>query len=319
MSESRMAYFNGSLVPETEARISVFDSALIYGDVVFEVTRTFGGKPFRLRQHLERLYASMRLAEIECGLTIDEMEAATHETIEANRDQFTDDLDFQITHNVSPGPLGIYRSVFPHGMQPTIVINCFSLAWRMVKMAPLYKTGVHGVVPSQRAVPAQYVDPKVKSRSRIYYIRAEHQAHRIDPDGWAVLLDGDGYIAEGVGSNVFLIHDGALYSPEGRNILRGVTRNCILELASEAGIPVHERNLEPYDLHNADESFFTSTTTCIMPMTSFEGYPVGDGTPGPITKRLIGAFSALVGLDIVGQADAGAKYVTDWESTQASS
>ncbi len=314
MSSERLAYFNGELVPESEARISVFDSALVYGDVVFEVTRTFREQPFRLREHLERLYASMRLAEIDCGLTIDEMEAATYETIEANRSQLSDGFDFQITHNVSPGPLGIYRSIFPDGLRPTIVINCFTLAWRMVKLAPQYKTGVHGVIPSQRAVPAQFVDPKVKSRSRIYYIRAEHQAHRIDPQGWAVLLDGDGYIAEGVGSNVFLVHDGTLYSPEGRNILRGVTRNCVLELASDLGIPVLERNLEPYDLLNADEAFFTSTTTCIMPMTRFEGQALGAGTPGPITQRLMAAFSELVGLDIVAQAEAGAAYVAQLEA-----
>jgi branched-chain amino acid aminotransferase len=314
MSSERLAYFNGELVPESEARISVFDSALVYGDVVFEVTRTFREQPFRLREHMERLYASMRLAEIDCGLTIDEMEAATYETIAANRGQFSDGFDFQITHNVSPGPLSIYRSVFPEGLRPTIVINCFSLVGRMVKLGPQYRTGVHGVIPSQRAVPAQFVDPKVKSRSRIYYIRAEHQAHRIDPQGWAVLLDGDGYIAEGVGSNVFLVHDGTLYSPEGRNILRGVTRNCVLELASNLGIPVLERNLEPYDLLNADEAFFTSTTTCVMPMTSFEGQALGAGAPGPITQRIMAAFNELVGLDIVAQAEAGAAYVAQLEA-----
>ncbi len=314
MSNERLAYFNGELVPESEARISVFDSALVYGDVVFEVTRTFNEQPFRLREHMERLYASMRLAEIDCGLTIDEMEAATYETIAANHGQFSDGFDFQITHNVSPGPLSIYSSIFPEGLRPTIVINCFTLVGRMVKLGPQYRTGVHGVIPSQRAVPAQFVDPKVKSRSRIFYIKAEHQAHRIDPQGWAVLLDGDGYIAEGVGSNVFLVHDGTLYSPEGRNILRGVTRNCVLELASDLGIPVLERNLEPYDLLNADEAFFTSTSTCIMPMTRFEGQPLGDGTPGPITQRLMAAFNELVGLDIVAQAEAGAAHVAKLEA-----
>ena len=115
------------------------------------------------------------------------------------------------------------------------------------------------------------------------------------------------------GATCSLVHDGTLYSPEGRNILRGVTRKCVLELATDSGIPVLERNLEPYDLLNADEAFFTSTSTCIMPMTRFEGQALGDGTPGPLTQRLMQAFNELVGLDVVAQAEAGAAHVAKLE------
>ena len=310
MSRELLVYLNGSFVPQSDARISIFDSALMFGDMVFEATRTFNQRPFRLGHHLERLYGSMRYAEIDCGLSLAEMEAATLETIRVNREALADGFDFQMTHNVSPGPLSYYHSVFPEGPRPTVAINCWPLKQRLAGFAPQYQAGVHGVIPSQRAVPAQFIDPKAKNRSRIFYQRANHQARRIDPEGWAVLLDSDGFIAEGVGSNVFLIFNEALYSPEGRNILRGVTRGFVLELAGKLGIPIHERNLEPYDLMNADEAFFTSTPFGIIPMSRFEGQPVGSGEPGPITQRLLTAFGEHVGIDLVAQAQAAAAAVT---------
>ena len=309
MSSELLVYMSGSFVPLSAANISIFDSALMYGDMVFEVTRTFRQQPFRLRHHLERLYGSMRYAEIDCGLTLAELEAATYRTIEVNQAQLADGFDFQITHNVSPGVFGYYRSAFPDRPGSTVTINCWPLKARLADYAPQYESGVRAVIPSQRAVPSQYIDPKAKNRSRLYYRRADHQAHRTDPEAWAVLLDGNGYLAEGTGSNVFLVHNETLYSPEGRNILRGVTRGFVLELAQTLGIPVHERNLEPYDLLNADEAFFTSTPFGIMPMTSCEGQPVGNGTPGPVTRRLLAGFGEHVGIDLVAQARAAAAAV----------
>ncbi|MAG36250.1 MAG: branched-chain amino acid aminotransferase [Dehalococcoidia bacterium] len=315
MSSELLVYMSGSFVPLSEARISIFDSALVVGDMVFEATRTFQQRPFRLRHHLERLYGSMRYAEIDCGLSIEELEAATYQTIEVNRERLADGFDFQMTHNVSPGIFGPFRSGFPETSGPTVTISCWPLKERLAGYAPQYDTGVHGVIPSQRSVPSQYIDPKAKNRSRLYYRRADHQVHRVDPDAWAVLLDGAGYIAEGTGSNVFLVHNEALYSPEGRNILRGVTRGFVLELARELGIPVHERNLEPYDLLNAEEAFFTSTPFGIMPMTRVDGLPVGSGTPGPVTQRLLAAFGEHVGVDLVAQARGAAEAVAGGQAT----
>ena len=113
----RLVYFNGEFIPELEARISIFDSALMFGDMVFEVTRSFNQKPFRLREHLDRLYGSIRYAEIDCGLTIDEMEAATYETIERNLPAL-DGLDFQIMHDVTRGGLPLYDSLINEGALP---------------------------------------------------------------------------------------------------------------------------------------------------------------------------------------------------------
>ena len=124
---NRVVFFNGEFVPEREARVSIFDSALMFGDMAFEMTRTYDHEPFRLREHLVRLYGSLRLLEIDCGLTIDEMERVTLETLERNAPTEARDVDWQIMHDVSRGPLPIYRTVFAGEIRPTVSINCWPL------------------------------------------------------------------------------------------------------------------------------------------------------------------------------------------------
>ena len=127
----RTVYFNGAFVPESEARVSIFASALMYGDMAFEMTRTFNHKPFRLREHLERLYGSLRLLEIDCGLTIDEMERATLATLKRNIPTESADVDWKIMHDVSRGPLPLYGTSFADGVCPTVSINCWPLISHM--------------------------------------------------------------------------------------------------------------------------------------------------------------------------------------------
>ena len=302
MSTARQVYLNGKFVPESEARVSSFDSALMFGDMVFEMSRTFNGKPFRLREHLERMYVGLRMLEIDCGMTLAEMEAATLRTIEVNRPCLPEGMDVQIMHNVSRGPLALYKSVFPEGVRPTVTISCWPLVTHLTPMADLYDTGVHAVIPPQRSVPARLIDPKIKNRSRIYYQVANLQARKVDPKAWALLIDDDGFITEGTGANFFLVKSGALLTPEPRNILRGVTRQAVMELAAKIALSCRECNLEPYDVMAADEAFFTTTSFSILPATRFNGHPVGDGAPGPVTRQLIRAWSGMVGVDIVAQA-----------------
>ena len=241
----RVAYLNGEYVPEREARISVFDSALMYGDMAFEMTRTFKGRPYELRRHLNRMYASLKLLEIDCGLSIDEMERITKETLERNVGTEDSDVDWQIMHNVSRGPLDLYRSVFPDDGRPTVSINCWPLIVHMGRFASTYDRGVELVIPSQQALPAHMIDPKAKTRSRLHYQLAQLQAKRMGKGKWPVLLDPDGLLAEGPGWNIFLVKDGELFTPEPRNILLGVSRATTILLAKNLGIRVSESNLGP--------------------------------------------------------------------------
>ena len=315
MSE-RVVYFSGRYVTESEARVSIFDSALMFGDMAFEMTRTFRGEPFRLREHLDRLYASLRLMEIDCSLSIDEMERITLETLQRNRGTEADDVDWQIMHDVSRGPMPLYRSAFPQGLVPTVTINCWPLITHMGGFAATYDTGAHLVIPAQQALPAHLVDAKAKTRSRLHYQLANLQATRIGEGGWAVMLDTDGFLAEGTGNNIFLVKDGVLYTPEPRNILLGVSRGVTIELAQKLGIPVRETNLGRYEALQADELFSTATTYCLVHAASFEGQPVGDGRPGPVFRRLTEAWKELAGVDFVAQARDYAQRLPAWEEQQ---
>jgi len=303
MTMQRQVYLNGKFVPESEAKISIFDSALMFGDMLFEVTRTFEHVPFLLREHLERLYLGLKILEIDCGMTIDEMEEITLEAVRLNSDCIPPEIDFQITHNVSRGPLGLYSSIFPEGIQPTVSINCWPLTFHYANLATFYHNGVHCFVACQRNVPSQYIDPKIKNRSRIHYQAANLEAARIGKDAFAVLLDERGYLTEGTGSNIFIVKSGCLLTPKAHNILRGVSRHYVVELAEKLEIPCLEGDIEPYDMAGADEAFLTSTPFCMLPVIRFEHKPIGDGKVGKITRKILDTWSAEVGVDIVQQAE----------------
>jgi len=301
--KERKVYFNGTIIPESQARISIYDSALMFGDMVFEMTRSFNKVQFKLRDHLERLYASIRYVHIPLEMPMDEMEEHVHELIELNDPLFEPDDEHRVMINVSRGLLSIYQDVLGVEKGPTVIIADFPLRWTVASMGPLYDTGINAVIPSQRAIPAHLLEPKVKNRSRLHYQMANIEVSQYaGENNWALLLDPDGFIAEGTGDNVFMVKDGRLLTPEGRNILRGISRKYILEeLAPQMGIGATEKNLELYDLVNADEAFFTGTPFCILPITSVNGTPIGPGTMGPTTRGLIGRWGQNVGVDIVEQ------------------
>ncbi len=300
--QGRLVWWNGKFIPESEARLSVYDSALMFGDMVFEMTRSFNKKQFKLREHLERLYASIRYVNIPLKMTIDEMESHVYETIEANEGTMEKDDEHRIMIDVTRGLLGIYEDNVAVQKGPNVIIADFPLRWTVASMAHLFDSGINAVIPSQRIIPASLLEPKVKNRSRLHYLMANIEvSHIAGKDNWALLLDPDGFIAEGTGSNFFIVKHGVLYTPEPRNILRGVSRSYIFELGKKIGLSVVEKNLEPYDVYNADEAFMTGTPFCLLPVRSLNGQAIGGQPVGKITKRLLDAWSDAVGVDIAGQ------------------
>lgn len=301
----RLVYLNGNYVRESEANISIFDSALMFGDMVFEMTRSFNKRQFKLREHLERLYAGIKILRIPLRMTIDEMEGLCEEVVEKNDPAFLPSDEHRLMINVSRGPLAIYAHVFAGKLEPTLVIADFPLKWTVAGMGKLFDEGINAVVTSQRAIPAFLLDPKIKNRSRIHYQMANIEVSQIKGENnWALLLDPDGFVAEGTGDNFFIVKDGRLVTPEGRNILRGVSRAYIFELASQLDLPCAERNIEPYDVYTADEAFMTGTPFCLLPVTRFNGVTIGNGRMGRVTKTLLDRWSINVGLDIIGQIKA---------------
>lgn len=308
----RVVYFNGEFVSEAQARISIYDSALMFGDMVFEMTRSFNKVQFKLREHLERLYASIKMVRLPISMTIDQMEKACYKTIEANEPVFAPDDEHRLMIDVSRGLLSLYEgNVTGVHRGPNIIIADFPLRWTVAFMGPLFQKGINAVIPSQRAIPACLMDPKIKNRSRLFYLMANIEVSQVEGDNnWALLLDPDGFITEGTGDNFLIVKDGAIISPEGRNILRGISRAYIMnELAPQLGLKCIEKNIEPYDVITADEAFMCATPFCILPVNSLNGVPIGDAKMGRITKSLLDKWSENVGVDIIGQ-------IKTWGRTQ---
>ena len=299
----RLVYFNGKLVPETEAKISIYDSALMFGDMVFEMTRSFNKKQFKLREHIDRLYAGVKILRIPLQMTPEEMERACQVTIEANDHLFEADDEHRLMIDVSRGLLGIYQGIQGLHKGPNVIIADFPLRWTVSSMGSLFDTGINAVITSQRAIPASLLDPKIKNRSRIHYLMANIEASQIDGDNnWALLIDPDGFIAEGTGDNFFIIKDGVVITPEGRNILRGISREYVMEeLCTQLGIHVVEKNIDAYDVYTADEAFMTGTPFCMLPVTALNGNPIGSGKVGEIFKKLIRRWGDNTGVGIVEQ------------------
>lgn len=298
----RTAYLNGHFIPESELRLAPFDVGVRIGEFVFETVRSYGLRPHRLRDHLDRLYASMKVLEIDCGMSIGEMEDVTHELIKRNKTTIEpyDDLMWHIDCSrgiakpFDPGPYDSYER--------TVFIMFIPLGPSLVEALDGLENGVPVVIPPTRNIPARYLDPKIKNRNRIHYGRGMREARRVDPRAEALFLDDDGYITEGGGANFLIVKDGAIISPEGRNILRGITREDVRDLAPQIGMEFVESNLDPYDVTTAEEAFFASTPFFVMPVTGIDGRPIGTGTPGPVVGRLIDAFAQQVGVHPIEQA-----------------
>ncbi|GIX45994.1 MAG: branched chain amino acid aminotransferase [Candidatus Tectimicrobiota bacterium] len=288
-----VVYLNGAFVPESQATISVFDRGFRLGDAVFDTARTFRHRPYKLREHLERLYRSLRYVRLDPGLTLEEMEAITLEVVRRNVPRLQAHDDVWIHQIVSRGPLR-------RGGPPTVVILTEPLPF--ASFARYYKQGVSLITPSVRHVPPQTVEPRAKTVSRLHLVLAELEVQQHDPDAYALLLDLEGRVTEYTSGNLFIVRDGELVTPVVRSGLAGIARATVLELAEELGIAAHEADLTPYDVYNADEAFLTSTSKCILPVARLNGVRIGTRIPGPLTRRLLETWSARVEVDIVAQA-----------------
>ena len=298
--DQRVVYFNGAFVPESQANVSIYDSALMFGDMVFEMTRSFNKIQFLLDKHIERLFYGLKILDIEPEISKQELYEICELVQQKNDPLFDDDDEHRLMINVSRGPLGIYSGKV-EGLEnkPTVIVADFPLKWTVNGMSRFYESGINCVIPSQRAIPSTLMDPKIKNRSRMWYQMANIETSRIKGDNnWPLLIDPDGFITEGTGNNFFMIKCGKIYTSEGRNVLRGTRRDYIFTLAKELGLECFERNIEPYDVACADEAFVTGTPFCILPVTQFQSQPIGDGKFGSITKSLLGKWSKNVGVDI---------------------
>ena len=302
MKSGRVVYQNGKYVDEQEARVSIFDSALMFGDMCFEMTRSFNKKQFLIKEHIDRLYVGLKILQIPIKQSKEELEEICYETLRRNEEFFSETDEHRLLINVSRGPLGIYAPIFDNKLEPTVIVADFPLKWTVAGMDELVDEGINAVVTSQRAIPSSLMEPKIKNRSRLFYQMANIEASRFKgKNNWAMLLGTDGFITEGTGDNVFFVKDGVVYTPEPRDILIGISRNYVMELCEEMGIKCVEKNLETYDAYISDECFVTGTPFCLLPVFTWNGLKIGNGKMGEITQKIHDEWSKKVGLNIFQQ------------------
>ena len=273
-------YLDGAYLPKEEAKVSVFDHGLLYGDGVFEGIRAYNGRVFRLDEHLDRLYDSAKTIALEVPIAKAEMGDAIREVLRRNnlRDAYIRPI---VTRGV--GDLGLDPRKCE---KPTVII--VAVEWGAM-YGDLYEKGLTAVTVSIRRTPAEALPPNVKSLNYLNNILAKIEANCKGGDE-AIFFDTNGYLAEGSGDNLFVVKNGEIVTPPTLNNLRGVTRLVVLECAADLGITVVERNMGYFDLYTADEVFVTGTAAEVGPIVTIDGRTIGSGRPGPITRQLMSAF-----------------------------
>ena len=274
-------YISGKFFDRENAKISVFDHGFLYGDGVFEGMRSYNGKVFRLREHMVRLWDSAKALMIEIPISLEAMEAAVYETLGVNgiNDGY---IRLVVTRGV--GTLGLDAHLCNH---PQIIIIADHLA---LYPKEHYEKGLEIVTASTVRTNPSMVSPQIKSLNYLNNILAKiegHQAGCIE----VLMLNTKGEVAECSGDNIFIIGKGGLHTPPAEaGILEGITRQTVIEIAAEMGIPVKEAPMTRYDIFTADECFLTGSAAELIPVVKLDGRPIGDGKPGTMTQKLLHRF-----------------------------
>jgi branched-chain amino acid aminotransferase len=278
-------WLDGKWYDRDTASVSVYDHGLLYGDGVFEGIRIYGGKIFRLREHLERLYDSAKAIWLTVPIPLDEMAAVTEEAVARSR--ITEGyIRPIITRGV--GDLGLDPRKCPN---PSVIIIVDT-----IKLWPeeVYETGLTVVTAGTPIPQRESLSPRVKSLNYLAHILAKIEGVQAGADD-VLMLDSSGSVAEGSGQNIFVVKQGRIRTPPPfAGILKGVTRDVVIELAAQAGYEVAETMLNRYDVYTADEAFFTGTAAEVIAIRQVDGRLIGSGGAGPVTRDLRTRFQALV-------------------------
>lgn len=284
MPEKAVCWFNGKIVPISEARISVFDHGLLYGDGVFEGIRFYRRTPFKLQAHIDRLFDSARAIALDIPVDPATLSGAVKETIAA----FDGEEGYlRVVVTRGEGALGIDpRSCG----KPSVFVMADQLS--MISQE-IRQRGARLIIASTRRLPPDGLDPRIKSLNYLNHILARIEANQVGADE-AILLNAAGRVAEGTADNVFIVKHGTLATPPVTDgALAGITRGVVLELARAAGMPARETTLAPYDLYTADECFLTGTGAELIPVAEVDGRRMAS-CPGPVFDEIGRRFKDLV-------------------------
>jgi branched-chain amino acid aminotransferase len=278
-------YISGQFYDKSEAKISVYDHGLLYGDGVFEGIRSYGGKIFRLRQHLQRLYDSAKAIRLEIPMSQEQLAQAIRQTLDLNG---LKDAYIRVVVTRGAGSLGLDPR---KTSDPQVIIITDHI---QLYPPELYENGLEIVTVATIRNHPNAVNPRIKSLNYLNNILAKLEAIQAGCLE-ALMLNHKGEVAECTGDNIFVVTRGMVRTPPlDAGILEGITRNAVLELAQRAGIPTREEPLTRHDVYTADECFLTGTAAEIIPVVKCDGRVIGSGKPGPITRQLRERFFALV-------------------------
>lgn len=304
MSETseRVAYVNGAIVPESEAKISIHDLGFIYGDAVFDTARTFEGRIFRLEEHVDRLFESLAYVRIDPGLDKQQIIDATQEVVSTNLPKLREGEDYWVTQRVSGGRKA-FDGEAPLQSGATVVIESVPLPLRA--RARLFQEGIHAVLSPRRRIAPDALSPNTKTNNYLNMMLAQREVDATCPGGWALMADRNGDLAEGAGANLFVVKDGVVHTPTTEFVLNGVSRQEAISICREIGLELSEGPVSLKLAMSADEMFFTSTSLCVCPVSKLNGRRVGptarNDLAGPATTRIMSAFKDRVGMDFVAQ------------------
>ncbi len=283
MPKELLVYINGEFVPESEAKISIFDHGFLYGDGVFEGIRAYNGRVFKLKEHIDRLYDSAKAIALEIPMSKEEFMNVILETLRVNglRDAYIRPI---VTRGI--GDLGLDPRKCG---KPTVIV--ITKPWGRL-YGDLYERGLKAVTVSIRRNPIDALPPNIKSLNYLNNVLAKIEANVKGGDE-AIFLDKNGYVSEGSGDNIFIVKNGIVMTPPTVNNLKGITREVVIEIIRKLRLPFKETNLSLYDLYTADEVFVTGTAAEIAPIVEIDGRKIGDGKPGRITRLLMEEFKKL--------------------------
>ena len=276
-----LVYIDGEFLPQEEAKISVFDHGLLYGDGVFEGIRSYQGRVFKLDEHLQRLYDSAKAIMLEIPISIEDMEEAVLETLRRNQ---LHDAYIRLVVTRGVGDLGLDPDKCP---VPTI----FIIADKITLYPPnFYEDGLEIITVSVRRNYAEAISPRIKSLNYLNNILAKIEGKQAGVEE-VLMLNAEGYVVECSGDNIFFLKDNVIVTPPTYlGILEGVTRNTVIDLARELGITVEEKVFTRHDLYTAEECFLTGTAAEVIPVVKIDQRIVGNGHPGTVTQKLIEEF-----------------------------
>ena len=285
MEKELLVYIDGEYYPKSQAKISVYDHGLLYGDGVFEGIRAYKGVVFKLKEHIDRLYRSAHVIMLNIPMRKEEMIKAVIETLKRNnlRDAY---IRLVVTRGV--GDLGLDPRKCP---KPTVIIIADTIK---LHKAEVKEKGARAVITWVRRDMVDATSHEIKSLNYLNSILAKIEANSVGVDE-AICLDKRGFVCEGAAENIFIVKDGKLITPPiVTGALPGITRNRVIQLAKDLGYEVYERDITPTELFTADEVFFTGTAAEIVPVVEINGRKIGGGFPGSITKHLISEFEKIV-------------------------